>query len=175
MALSSRLNKNLAQQLFVGLDGNRVAAGLDPEFLLLDVVSQGAHDFVDGGVQRDFRAADFARTRVIDEFIQLGGDLVGFVHDGARFFADVLRRRAGLFGKHLRHAADDVERIAGFVREAGGGQVHFPEVRIQFAGADEADLQFRRFGKVAPGQPGADGGNGGQKDDDGRAATGPGG
>ena len=136
-----KVEQDLAQQLFVGLDGHRFAAGLDAQFLFLDVVGQRAHDLVHGGVERDFRAADFARTRVVDELVQLRGDLVGFVHDGARFFAD-FRRGVGLLGNHLGHAADDVERIAGFVREAGGGEVHFLEMRIQFAGADEADLQF---------------------------------
>jgi len=31
----------------------------------------------------------------------------------------------GFPGKHLRHAANDVERVAGLVGEAGGGKVHF--------------------------------------------------
>ena len=113
----------------------------------------------------EFRAADLAGARVIDEFVQLRGDLVGFVHDGARFFAD-FRRCAGLFGNHLGHAADDVERIAGLVREPGGGEVHFPEVRIQFAGAHKADLQIGGAAGVAPGKAGAEGGDAGEKDDD---------
>jgi hypothetical protein len=115
--------------------------GFQFDFLFLNVVGQRAHDLVHDGIQRELRAADFARARVVDEFVQLRGDLVGFVHDGADFFPD-FRRGFGLFGNHLGHAADDVERVAGFMRQAGGGQVHFPEVRIQFAGADEADLKF---------------------------------
>jgi len=35
-----------------------------------------------------------------------------------------------------------LERVAGLVREAGGGEVHFLEMRIEFAGADEADCSF---------------------------------
>lgn len=97
--------------------------------------------------------------------VSCAGDLVGLVHDDARLLADV-RRGVGLFGKHLREAADDVERVAGFMGEAGSGEIHFPEVRIQFAGADEADLQLRRLGKVAHRQSRADGGNAREKDDD---------
>ena len=59
-------------------------------------------------------AADFARARVIDEFIQLRGDFVRF---SLISFVVPFRRRQ--FRNHLGQAADDVERIAGFMGQAG--------------------------------------------------------
>ena len=70
----------------------------------------------------------------------------------ARDLLPDFRRGLGLLGKHLGHAADDVERVARLVRQAGGGEVHFLEVRIQFAGADEPNLKIGGGGDAAPGQ-----------------------
>src|SRR5476651_1042439 len=97
-----------------------------------DKVTVQLNEFINYSRPREVR-----RAGVVDEFVQLHGDLVGLVHDGAGLVAD-FHRRLGLLGKHLRHAADDVERVARLVREAGGGEVHFLEVRVQFARADEA-------------------------------------
>ncbi len=163
--VEQQIEQHLPQQLFIRLDGNRLALVSTLDFLFLKVVVQGAHHFVHDGIQRELGPADFARARVVDEFVQLHRDLVGFIHDGAGLLAN-FRRRLGLLGKHLRHAADDVERIARLVREAGGGEVHFLEVRVKFAGADEPDLQFGRLGKIAPRQPCAEGGHAREKYDD---------
>ena len=138
---------------------------MDSDLLFLEVVVQGAQDFGKGGVERDFGAADFARTRVVDELGELRGDLVGFVHDDTRFFTNV-GGRIGLLGKHLRQASNDVERVAGLVRQAGGGEVHFLEMRVQLARPHQAQLELGRLGQVAPSQARAERGNRGKQQDD---------
>ena len=138
--------------MFVRLDGERVHQRLQLDLFLLEVVVQRAHDFRDHGVEARGGAADFARTGVIDELVQLRGDAVGLVNDVAGPGAH-LRRGVLAAGNHLGHAADDVQRVARFVGEAGGGEVHFLEMGIQLAGADEADLQFGSLSQIAPGQP----------------------
>ena len=70
----------------------------------------------------------------------------------SRDLAWVSGRGVLLLGDELGQAADDVEGIAGFVGQAGGGQVQFFEVQIQFAGPNEAELQFGGLVQAAPGQ-----------------------
>src|ERR1035437_8980688 len=163
--VEEQIEQHLAQELFVGFDGERVAAGFHAKFLFLDVKVQGADDFAGGGGERDFRAADFARARVVDELGELRGDFVGLVHDGFGLGAD-FGRGVGQARNHLGHAANEVERIARLVREAGGGEVQFLEVRIQFARAHEADLEFGGLAGVAPGEAGTERGDAGEKADD---------
>ena len=67
---------------------------------------------------------------------------------------------------HLRLAADDVQRIARLVREAGGGEVQFLQMRIQLARAHEADLQVGGAANVAPREARAERGDAGEKADD---------
>ena len=161
----SKLNSTCRNSCSSASTARLFAADLDPQFLFFDVQAEGADDFVGGGGQGHARAADLARAGVVDEFGQLGGDLVGFVHDGPGFLAH-LGRGLGQARKHLRLAADDVQGIARLVRQAGGGQVQFLEMRIQLAGAHQADLQFRRAADIAPRQAGAERGNAGEKADD---------
>src|ERR1039458_7457332 len=75
--IEHQVEQRLAEQLFVRLDGHWLTLGFDADFLFLDVVSQRMHDFVHDGIQCEFRAADFPRARIVDEFIELRGDFVG--------------------------------------------------------------------------------------------------
>src|SRR5665213_4250937 len=74
--VDEQIEQHLPQKLFVGLDGERIAAGLHAELLFLDVKVQRADDFAEGGGERDFGAADFARAGIVDELRELRGDLV---------------------------------------------------------------------------------------------------
>ena len=143
--VEDQVEKRLAQKLFVGLDDDRLHQDLQLDFLFLDVVIQGAGDFAGDGAEIGGGAADFARAGVIDEFVQLGGDAVGFIDDLAGLGGD-FGRGALLFGDDLGQAANDVEGIASFVGQAGGGEVQFLEVEVLFAGADKAQLQFGSLG-----------------------------
>ena len=95
--------------------------------------------------------ADFPLAGIIDELIQLRRDAVGFLDDFPGLVPN-LRRRVFLFGNHLRQAADDVQRIPRFVRQSGGGQIHLFQMRVEFAGPDEADLKFRGFVQIKAGR-----------------------
>ena len=75
------IKKGLAQKLFVGLDDERFDLELQLDALFLDVVIQCADDLAGHGAEVGRGAADFAGAGVIDEFVQLGGDAVGFVDD----------------------------------------------------------------------------------------------
>src|ERR1019366_981244 len=112
--IEQQIEKRLPEQLLVGLDAELFALDFQADLLLLQVVVQGPDDFIDHRAKRKLGAADFARAGVIDELIQLRGHLVGFINDIARLPLN-LRRCIGLFGDHLGQAADDVERIPGFV------------------------------------------------------------
>ena len=100
-----------------------------------------------------------------DQLGELRGDFVGFANDDAGFLLHV-GRNPGQPRQHLGLAADDVERVARLMGEAGGGKVQFLQVRVLFAGADEADLQLGVARHVAPGDARAEGGDGGEKSDD---------
>ena len=163
--VEQQIEERLPEQLLVGLDAELLALDLQADLLLLQVVVQGADDFVDHRAEGEPGAADFARAGVVDELVQLRGHLVGLVNDLARLPLN-LRRGAGLLGDHLGQAADDVERVAGFVGQAGGGEVHLLEMRVHFAGAHQADLQLGGLGQVSPGQAGAEDGNRRQQHDD---------
>ena len=163
--IDKEVEQHLAQQLFIGLDGERVANSLDPEMLLLDVVAECADDFLAGGGEGDLGATDFARAGIIDEFRELVGDFVGFIHDDFGLHANLgsgVRKARNQLGL----PADEIQRIAGFMGEAGGCEIQFLEVGVEFAGPDEADLQVGRAAGIAPRQTGTQGGNAGKKRDD---------
>ena len=155
----------MPEELFIGLHAELFAFDLENDFLFLDVIGQSAGDFVDDGAKNDRGAANFARAGIIDELVELGGDFVGLLDDFFGALADI-GSGPGLFGNDLSATADDVEGVAGFVGEAGGGEVHFAEVGSKFAGSHEAELKVRGFGEVAEGEGGAEGGAGGQDHDD---------
>ena len=67
--VEDKIKQRLAQQLFVCLDDDRFDLDDYLDFLFLNVVSQGAGDFVDDGAEIRRRAPDFARARVIDKFV----------------------------------------------------------------------------------------------------------
>ena len=81
--VQQEVKQRLPQQLLVGFDGQWLTFNRDVDFLFLEIITQGPHDFVDGGRQRETGAPDLARAGVVDEFVQLHRDLVGLLHDGA--------------------------------------------------------------------------------------------
>ena len=52
------------------------------------------------------------------------------------------------------------------MREASSGKIHLLEVRIHFARADEADLEFRRLQRIPPSEGKGRDGQRGQTDND---------
>src|SRR5438477_3351731 len=157
--VEQKVEQRLPKQLLIGLDREVIAGNLELDVFLLDVVIQGAHNFANDRTETDRGAAHLARTRKVDELIQLGCDAIGFIDNFERFCPN-FGQSFLLLGNHLRQAANDIERVARFMGQSGGGQIHLLEVRVQLAGPQQTHLQLRGAAKITPGQGQADHGNG---------------
>src|SRR6185369_17052002 len=149
------VKKRLAEQLFIRFDRQLIAEDLELDALFLDVIRERADDFLNDRTESDGGTTDFAGSREVDEFIELGRDAIGFLDNLERFPAH-FGGGLLLFGNHLSEAANDIERITGLVSQAGGSEVHLLEVGVQFTGTEQAHFQFGRLPEVTPGQTHAD-------------------
>src|SRR5438876_3058543 len=75
------IEQRLAEQLFIRLNHQLFVHDLQSNVFLLDIVIQRPHDFADDRPQRQRGTADFARSGIVDEFVELGGNPVGLLED----------------------------------------------------------------------------------------------
>src|ERR1051325_10075112 len=105
--IQQQIEQALPQQLFVSLYRWKFFLHAQPQHFFLKIELQRAAHFADDFSEGNDRGPHFARTRIVDEFVQLDRDAIGFVDDFLGFFPN-LRRSVVLFGNHLRKAADNV-------------------------------------------------------------------
>src|SRR2546430_10970671 len=150
-SVDQEIEQRLPEQLFIRFDHRQRFRHLQPNALFLQIVAQGSNHLANDQTQRDRRATDFTWPGAIDELIELRSDPIRLVDDitGA---TPNFRRCIPLFRNHLSEATNDVQRIARFVGQPGRRQIHFFQVCVQFAGADEPHLKLGRLEEVAPRQ-----------------------